>query len=107
MRWYRELYIGDTLRNDAAIIQAEVRAFLSPPEIYLICLATNGIDLLDITPAVALKQAGARKRTWDIVGMARGKEEAVKLAAAIIEDVWKKTGSFDVRLFMEGQMVAD
>ena len=107
MRWYKELYIGETLRNDAALVQAEVRAFLPPPEIYLICLSTNGVDLLDITPTVALKQIGAKNRTWDIIGMARGKDEAVKLAAAIIEDVWKKTGALDVRTFVDGQMIAD
>lgn len=107
MRWYKELYIGETLRIDAAIIQAEVRAWNPPPEIYLLCLATNGIDLLDITPTVALKQAGAKKREWSIVGMARGKAEAVNLAAAVVEDVWKKTGGFHIRAFVENQMIED
>ena len=107
MRWYKELYIGETLRHDAAVIQAEIRAFKPSPEIYLICLATNGIDLLDLTPADALKKPGAQKQTWDIVGMARGKDEAVNLAAAMVEDVWKKTGSFDVRAFVAGHMMAD
>ncbi len=107
MRWYRELYIGETLRHDAAVVQADVRRWAPPTEIYLLCLATNGIDLLDIVPASALKQIGAKKRVWDIIGMARGKDEAVQLTAAVVEDIWKKTGTFAVGKFVEGQMVED
>ena len=107
MRWYKELYIGETLKSDAAVIQSEVRAWNPAPEIYLLCLAMNEVDLMDIVPTVALRQQGARTRSWNIVGMARGKEEATALAAAIIEDVWKKTGGFDLRRLVEGQMIAD
>ena len=107
MRWYRELFIGETLQSDAAVIQAEVRRYDPSPEIYLLCLASNETDLLDVIPASALRQAYGKKRNWDIIGLARGKEEAISLTASVMEEIRKETGGFDIRSFVEDKMSED
>ena len=58
---------------------------------------------MEIVPAVMLIQRTAYDLCPAIIGMAKGKEEAIELAAKIAEEVWKETGSFDIEEYMKNR----
>jgi hypothetical protein len=107
MKWYSDLYIGASIGAERREIRQEISAGHQPPNIYILCLAANPADLLDIVPAHTVSRAGEYSREWEILGFARGKEEATLLAAVLMQDIFRMTGGFDVRNFVKGQMEED
>lgn len=69
--------------------------------LYCICIASNPSNLLDIMNVNELLFPYYQKRKVIIVGLAGNRKEAIELAAEIIEEVYTKTGGFDVRNFIE------
>lgn len=100
MRWYRKLYVGETAKKDRYRIVGKVRWKRPQRNAYLIALAVNEADLLDIYPANTMLWPYFRKNETFIVGIARGYEEAVELACHIVAEVYTDTGGFDVRSFI-------
>ena len=68
--------------------------------IYVITLASNRQNLLDIIPSYELMQRGYPKREMVIVGLAKGYDEAVEVAASIVDEVYRNTGTFAVRTYL-------
>lgn len=102
MRWYRKLYVGETARKDRYRIVGKVKwRRLQKKNAYLITLASNEANLLDIYPANTMLWPYFRKKEILIVGIAVGYEEAVELACHIVAEVYSGTGSFDVRGYIE------
>lgn len=100
MRWYEQLYVGDRAKkNRYSIIQAvregKRRGY------YILTPASNENNLLDIYPALTLQQPYYKKQDLLIVGVAADYQDAAMLAGKIIEDVYRKTGGYDVRGFWE------
>ncbi len=65
-------------------------------DIYLLALPSNPENLLDIIPAKDLLQKGYPKETLRIIGLAKGKKEALALVTQIVDEVFQETG--DVKL---------
>lgn len=103
MRWAVNLYTTEQTRKKLPLIMRKVRKRRLQPEIRLITLSSNIQNLLDIIPASAYLQTGLANLNPDIVGIAKGQEEAEELAVRIILDVLKNTGSFDVRKYFKFQ----
>lgn len=101
MRWYRKLYVGKTAKKDRYRIVGKVKWKHPQKDAYLITLAANAANLLDIYPANTMLWHYFRKKELMIVGIARGYEEAVRLACDIVSEVYSDTGSFDVRGYIE------
>ena len=102
MRWYERLYVGEKAKKDRySVIQAvrEERA----SGYFILTPASNEKNLLDIYPALTLKQPYYRKQELLIVGVAVDYEDAAVLAGRIISEVYKRTGGFDVRAFLLGK----
>ena len=97
MRWYRKLYVGETARKDRYRIVGKVRWKRFQKNAYVITLASNEANLLDIYPANAMLWPYFRKKEILIVGIAGSYEEALELACHIVAEVYSGTGSFDVR----------
>lgn len=101
MVWYRELYVGEQAKKDKQKIIWKVKHGAGMTDVYLIALASNGTDLLDIFhSAVLLQKPYRRYRSPFIIGIARGYEEAVEVAAIILADVYRNTGTFRVREYV-------
>ena len=97
MIWYRDLYVGELAEKKKNRIIWKIKHGAGMTDIYLITLASNGVDLLDIFHSSLMLQPAFRKQRPFIVGIARGYEEAVETAARILLQVYQETGDFKVR----------
>ena len=104
MKWYRKLYVGETVKKDRYRIIGKVRwGRLQKKDAYLITIASNEANLLDIYPANTMLWPYFRRKEILIVGIAKGYEEAVELACHIVAEVYTATGGFAVRRYIEEQ----
>lgn len=95
MRWYDRLYVGEKAKkNRYSVIQAVRNG--NPTGYYVLTPASGGNNLLDIYPALTLMQPYYKQQELLIVGVAADYEDAARLSGKIIEEVYKKTGGFDV-----------
>lgn len=97
MKWYRSLYVGKTAAKDKYKIIGKIKWHKPQLDAYVITLASNPANLLDIYSANNLLFKYVRKQDMLIVGIARGYEEALEEVMHIIMDVYTETGGFSVR----------
>jgi len=100
MKWYRCLYIGEQAKKDRHRIISKIRHNKLQAGIYVITLAFNQRDLLDIYPSYVLRQKYFQKQDYLIVGIAKGYKEAVELATTIVTEVYTETGTFGIREYI-------
>lgn len=103
MRWYRNLYLGESVKKQAARIRWKVEHNAGQLNIYLLTLPANDRNLLDIIPAANLLQKGYPKRNLFVVGIEKGYDEAAYMAASIVAEVYSRTGGFDVAGFIRAR----
>ena len=75
MEWYSKLYIGDRAKPKAEKIIRKLKRNAGQIDIYLITLAANGQDMLDIIHSAYLKLPAVRRNLPMIVGIAKGYDE--------------------------------
>lgn len=97
MKWYRPLYLGDNAKEKKYRLITGVRLRRRQHNVYVIVLAENGKNLLEIYPSFVLLQDYYRRRELEVVGIACGYQEACQVVRQIIDDVYQQTGSFDVK----------
>ena len=66
---------------------------------YVVTLAVNPKNLLDIYKAKELEKTFYREKDMVIAGVALDMEGAQDVAVRLLEDVYRKTGGFDVRKY--------
>lgn len=97
MDWYREFYAGEGIAAQKEKIKRKILRNKGMINIYIISLSSNPENLLDIIPSWELMQKYYPKSELLVVGADRGYENAVELAGTIIMDVYRETGTFQVR----------
>ena len=97
MNWYKNLYLGEEAGKKKTKIINQLEKHSISFGVYVITLASNGKDLLDVLPAFMLYRNHARDRK--ILGLAITRDEALEVCGKIIFDVYSKTGTYDVRSF--------
>jgi len=97
MRFYKNIYIGQDVKNPIKKkLNLKIgKGFLN---FYVISLAQND-DQLNIFKASLLKQKLYDKKVLKIVGIANNYDEAVQLVVTITEDVYKQTGTANIKQF--------
>lgn len=100
MKWYQNLYIGETARKKKKRIIWKINHNAGLVDVYVVTLAANGYDLFDIVSSAVLMQKAVRRNCPLIVGIACGYDEAVQLALNIALEVYKETGGFQVRQYL-------
>lgn len=100
MTWYEDLYVGESIVHKTSKIKWKIRHNAGQLNIYVISLASNEANLLDIIPAQELLQKGYRKQDMYVVGLAKGYDEAVEVAVSIVDEVYQNTGTFDIRSYL-------
>jgi hypothetical protein len=97
IQWTSEIYVSDNLKKkkDKAIDSINNRRLTS--DIFCIAFASSPENLFDIINANELLFPHYQKAHIKILGLAKGEEEATKLAQDLLMEVYKQTGSFDVR----------
>ena len=101
MKWYHELYVGKNALKRKPEIQRTVEQEQNMLMLYLITLAPDLRNQLEIiTPTVFYQQA---KRWGDpmIVGIAWGMREAKEVLVQMTEDVYRELGRLDYRSYFE------
>jgi hypothetical protein len=96
--WCQELFVGIKAgeRTDELIEQAE--AGRPPLTLYLVTLAANGIDQLDIVPAISLRhRLTSQRRLPMIVGLAIGRNEAIEVVGEISRQAYVLDHAEDLR----------
>ncbi|MDO4273307.1 MAG: hypothetical protein Q4D16_06550 [Eubacteriales bacterium] len=102
LKWKNNLYIGKNVKNSRKI-QLKIDSGKLVPGIYLVTISDNPGNLLEIIPAPMLLQKSAYALCPEIVGLAKGKDEAMDLAAEIILEVYHETGSFRVEEYLKNR----
>ncbi len=100
MKWHEDLYSGESIRPRLKRIRWKVNHNAGQICVYVITLASNEKNLLDIIPSRELLQKHYPKKGLYIVGLAGNYEEALELAGCIVSDVYKATGGFNIRKYL-------
>lgn len=101
MRFHKELYIGDSIKNIRKV-KWKLKHHAGQLGIFVMVLS-EGSDQLEIYHCVFLQQQYYKKYPPYIVGIAGGHEEAVELLQKMISDVYEKTGSYQLKeYFLKG-----
>lgn len=103
MRWAVNLYTTEKTKRALPRIKHKLRTRRPQPGIFLITLASNEKNLLDLIQAVFYIQPMLQKMNPDIVGVAENEDAAKEMILKITEDVYKKQGNFAVRTYFEFQ----
>lgn len=102
LKWCEHYYIGEGVR-DAEKIREKIDQGRLTPGIYLLTLSENPDHIMEILPAVSLKQEAVRRLCPEIIGMAKGKEEAITMVSEILPRIYEETGTFQVREYMKNR----
>jgi hypothetical protein len=97
MKWYDQLYVGDSIASKVNRIKWKINHNAGTVSIYVVTLASNPDNLLDIIPARELMQKGYPKKDLMIIGIAKGYNEALLVVQRVIEDTYRKTNDVNVR----------
>lgn len=100
MKFYKKLYISDSIKKSPFRIKYAISHKPIRTNYYVIALATNS-DQLDLFHSRYLIQPYYKKHVPYIIGVAKDKEDAVLLSKKIIEEIYAKTKSADVKSFFK------
>lgn len=97
--WTSRIYFGDKLNKKKDKVIASINNSEVTFGVYCITFASNEDNLFDIMNANELLFPHYKKSEVRIVGLAKGKEEALELVQKMLMEVYHKTGSFDVKTY--------
>lgn len=104
MIWYKEFYAGESIEHKKEKVKWKILHNAGQLDMYVITLSSSPANLLDIISTKELMQKAYPKQNMLVVGVDKGYDNAVELAAKIIMDVFQKTGNLNVRdYFLEHQ----
>ena len=101
MRFYPNLFVTEKTAPQLEQIVEAIKLNKMTPNIYVVALASNEANLLDIIPSWELLQPAYPKAELEIVGLANGKKDAFTLVEYMIAEAYQKTGSPDVRTYLQ------
>ena len=107
LNWYKGLYIGNNAKKKKKKLIRKISQGAGVVDVYLITLAANHRDQLDIFPANELMQKARRKNCPVIVGLACGYWEALELVETMVQRTYRETGTGNVRKWLEKQIGED
>ena len=92
MKWYRKLYIGENAKKDKYKVFGHIRKNRFCADTFLITLASNTCNILDIYSANMLLQPHFKNKNVN--------EEIYVVVRDIIDEVYNATGGFDIREYL-------
>ena len=100
MKWLKQLYVGESISGREQKLKWKINHNVGTFDIYVISFASNKDNLLDIIPAIELLQKAYPKKELFVIGLEKGYDAALEMSAAIVNDIYHKTGTFEVRKFV-------
>lgn len=101
MRWWKHLYMGEQAARMRPRILMGIREESFLPDTYVITLPESGNHILDILPVLLLTKKEREGRKLLILGVAVGYGEACQVVRDMVDDMYKRTGAFDWKAYME------
>lgn len=99
VQWTSKLYVGNKMKKKKEKVIASINNREATFGVYCIAFASQQCNLFDIIDANELLFPYYKKFDVCIVGLARGKDEAINLVHDMLMEVYHKTGDFDVRTY--------
>lgn len=97
--WATRLFVGEKLEKKKEKAVASINNREAAFGVYCVAFASNPQNLFDILEVNELLYPHYKKVDIHIVGIAKGREEAIGLAQTMIMEVYQNTGDFDVRSY--------
>lgn len=101
MNWYQKLYTGKTAEKKKEKIIQEIDNEIYRGNTYLLTLAANPQNNLEIFSVHQLRFPYIRRNCPMILGIASGREEAVEVFQKIVDEVYSATGNVKLREYFE------
>ncbi|MGN0377656.1 MAG: hypothetical protein ACI4ED_08475 [Suilimivivens sp.] len=98
MKFYKYLYIGDTVK-DPAKVKRKLKHHAGQL-VYVICIA-QGADQLEIFHSAFLKQRYYRLYPPIVVGIANSYDEAVELVIRMTKECLNATGNCNIKEYLK------
>jgi len=97
--WTSRLYIGEKVKKKKDKVIASINNREATFGVYCIAFASHPSNLFDILEANELLFPHYLNSEVRIVGLAKGKQEAIELIQKMLLEVYHTTGNFDVRAY--------
>ena len=94
--WYDHLYVGNNAKKKRYQIIQAIRNSRLITGAYVITPSLSGNNVLDIYPARELSAPWYREEEFLIIGIAADYWEALEVTRQIVEELYRKTGGFDL-----------
>lgn len=99
MRFYKYLYVGETIKN-VNLVKWKLKHAAGMLDVHLITLSLNDSDQLDCFHNALLKQKVFRSVDYYVVGIANGRAEAISLIQQITDDCIEATGTGNIKQYL-------
>lgn len=107
IRWYKNLYLGPNAAAHIEIIRKKAFANRRMAGVYYITRVHTRQSLDIFHNALLSEKLFASRQCQKIVGVAEGKQEALRLVSDMILEMYEKTGKFDVSSFFREEDFED
>lgn len=104
LNWYKNLYIGHNAKKKSKKLIHKINQGAGVIDVYVITLAMNPVNSLEIFSANLLMQRAFRRNCPMIIGLAKGYDEAVEIVQQIVNEVYQKTNTAEIRAWLEKQI---
>lgn len=105
MKWYRPLILGENAGKQKLRTLKKVKNKKYQKDTYFITLPSNASNLLDIISVNQLLWPYYRNRKVRaqiyVIGIAKGKDEAMEVVRTIIDETYRQTGGFDIAKYLK------
>jgi hypothetical protein len=98
MKFYKKLYIGESIKKPRRVIW-KLRTHAGQLNIYVIT-AAEGSDQLEFYHSAFLKQKYYRKHPPYIIGIAGGREEALKIVEQITVECYERMQTANLKEYL-------
>ena len=103
MQFMGSLYVGKSISTKEHEIVKKVHNGKVVPNLYLIAFSHHADNMLELIPEWEALQKGYPKDMLQVVGIAGGKKEALRMVQSIVEDSLRETASADVRAYLKAK----
>ena len=98
--WYDKLYFKEDNAKKKTRLLHRLEKGKPEPNVYILALPeSRERNILDIYSSLELMQPHYKNRSKYVVGIARGKQDAIELASSIVGDMYNTNGGVVVAVF--------
>ncbi len=101
VKFYCDLYVSQGWQRKKATLKRKLKKRKLLPSVYIIALSQGSQNQLEFFSSVLLRQHVFDHSGLFVVGMADGYSEALFLVEQITDNAYHKTGTADIRRFIQ------